>query len=39
MDHILSNKGKALNYFYVCIYILLLYSIISYEFFFVNELV
>ena len=31
MDHILLNKGKFPNYFYVCIYILLIYSIVSYE--------
>ena len=34
MDHILLNKGKFLNYFYVCIYILLIYSIVSLNFFF-----
>ena len=31
MDHILLNKSKFLNYFYVCIYTLLIYSIVSYE--------
>ena len=34
MDHILSNKGKSLNYFQVSIYILLIYSIVSYEYFY-----
>ena len=31
LNHIVLNKGKFLNYFYVCIYILLLCSIVSYD--------